>query len=203
MHTAVTVCSHSSTVFLDLPAPWEAVESAKQAFKQHRTGKICTFSPCIEQVIRTVTALNEHKFVGKLKQRLYAQIFYSAMYTKHDYCYSKKKKKDITMYECLIRNHEVYTAKILTVDDAIKQIRVMDARRKDTKANAVAKAKRSIDEMNEEEGNETKKDEDEEEEEEVVETTISRTRLEMKGHTSYLTFATFLPIEAGQMPPIE
>jgi tRNA (adenine57-N1/adenine58-N1)-methyltransferase len=107
------------------------------------------------------------------------------------------------MYECLIRNHEVYTAKILTVDDAIKQIRVMDARRKDTKANAVAKAKRSIDEMNEEEGNETKKDEDEEEEEEVVETTISRTRLEMKGHTSYLTFATFLPIEAGQMPPIE
>jgi tRNA (adenine57-N1/adenine58-N1)-methyltransferase len=104
------------------------------------------------------------------------------------------------MYECLIRNHEVYTAKILTVDDAIKQIRVMDARRKDTKANAVAKAKRSIDEMNEEEGSETKKDEDEEEEEEVVETTISRTRLEMKGHTSYLTFATFLPIEAGQMP---
>jgi tRNA (adenine57-N1/adenine58-N1)-methyltransferase len=107
------------------------------------------------------------------------------------------------MYECLIRNHEVYTAKILTVDDAIKQIRVMDARRKDTKANAVAKAKRSIDEMNEEEGSETKKNEDEEEEEEeeeVVETTISRTRLEMKGHTSYLTFATFLPIEAGQMP---
>lgn len=52
-------------VFLDLPAPWEAIPAAKEAFLQHRTGKICCFSPCIEQVAKTVNALNENEFVGK------------------------------------------------------------------------------------------------------------------------------------------
>lgn len=52
-------------VFLDLPAPWEAVASAKETFIQHRTGKICCFSPCIEQVAKTVEALNSNGFVGK------------------------------------------------------------------------------------------------------------------------------------------
>lgn len=52
-------------VFLDLPAPWEAVASAKKTFIQHRTGKICCFSPCIEQVAKTVEALNSNGFVGK------------------------------------------------------------------------------------------------------------------------------------------
>lgn len=55
----------SMLVFLDLPAPWEAVASAKETFIQHRTGKICCFSPCIEQVAKTVEALNSNGFVGK------------------------------------------------------------------------------------------------------------------------------------------
>ncbi|CAO3680562.1 unnamed protein product [Umbelopsis ramanniana] len=152
-----------NAVFLDLPAPWEAVESAKKAFKQHRTGKICTFSPCIEQVSKTVAALNEHKFV------------------------------DITMFECLIRNQEVYSVKKLTVDHAIQNIRYMDARRKENKA----KAKRTIDEVNEEEPVCTVSPVAEDD---IPDMTISRTRLEMKGHTSYLTFATFLPVEAGTAP---
>lgn len=57
----------SILVFLDLPAPWEAVASAKETFIQHRTGKICCFSPCIEQVAKTVAALNANGFVGKDK----------------------------------------------------------------------------------------------------------------------------------------
>jgi tRNA (adenine57-N1/adenine58-N1)-methyltransferase len=97
--------------------------------------------------------------------------------------------KDITMFECLIRNQEVYRVKKLTVDDAIKNIRYMDARRKESKA----KSKRTIDEVIE--GSVEPVDEDD-----IPDMTISRTRLEMKGHTSYLTFATFLPIEAGSAP---
>ncbi|KAI0042402.1 tRNA methyltransferase complex subunit Cpd1 [Auriscalpium vulgare] len=72
-----TVAGTAGAVFLDLPAPWEAVEHAKTALRNDRAGRICCFSPCIEQVLRTVSALNESGFT------------------------------DITMYETLLRPHEV------------------------------------------------------------------------------------------------
>jgi tRNA (adenine57-N1/adenine58-N1)-methyltransferase len=69
-------------VFLDLPAPWEAIPHAKMAmkvrrnaapsitaqslfsFQKDRVARICCFSPCIEQVLRTVMALNQFGFTG-------------------------------------------------------------------------------------------------------------------------------------------
>ncbi|KAI9088895.1 tRNA methyltransferase complex GCD14 subunit-domain-containing protein [Phlyctochytrium arcticum] len=50
-------------IFLDLPAPWEALPSAKKAFKQTKAGRICCFSPCMEQVLTTCTQLQEQGFV--------------------------------------------------------------------------------------------------------------------------------------------
>ncbi|KAJ7845370.1 tRNA methyltransferase complex GCD14 subunit [Mycena olivaceomarginata] len=67
----------ADSVFLDLPAPWDAVEHAKQALRKDRTTRICCFSPCMEQVLRTVSALNDAGF------------------------------SDITMYETLVRPHDV------------------------------------------------------------------------------------------------
>jgi tRNA (adenine57-N1/adenine58-N1)-methyltransferase len=64
-------------VFLDMPSPWEALESATKAFKRDRIGRICCFSPCIEQVQRTVKELKQLSFT------------------------------DIKMYEVLARPHEV------------------------------------------------------------------------------------------------
>ena len=77
------------TVFLDLPAPWDAVEHAKLALRvcllvptlpdiphpdhskqKDRVTRICCFSPCMEQVLRTVSALNEAGFTGKLLPHL-------------------------------------------------------------------------------------------------------------------------------------
>ncbi|ORX53670.1 tRNA methyltransferase complex GCD14 subunit [Hesseltinella vesiculosa] len=133
-----------NAVFLDLPAPWEAIASAKKAFKQHRTGKICTFSPCIEQVSRSVQALYDHGFV------------------------------DITMYECLSRDHDVSSMRKITFEEAI----------------AAAKAKEPIS-VREPKSKSLKRKAD------ADDTTpkylISKAPVDCRGHTSYLTFATFLP----------
>ncbi|SAM00553.1 hypothetical protein [Absidia glauca] len=143
-----------NSVFLDLPAPWEAIGYAKEAFKQHRTGKICTFSPCIEQVARTVTALNDHGFV------------------------------DITMYECLIRNHDVSYIQKVSFKDAIQQAK----ERREIQASGGTN-KRKADTLLELDDT-------------IEKMLVSKTGVEARGHTSYLTFATFLPaFEENKLNP--
>ncbi|KAF9983833.1 tRNA (adenine-N(1)-)-methyltransferase catalytic subunit trm61 [Mortierella antarctica] len=117
-------------IFLDLPAPWEAVASAKKAFKHNKIGKICTFSPCIEQISRTVTALNEQGFV------------------------------DIQMFECLIRFNEIRVIPMWTIEEAMEKQRAVEKKRKRDKPQAASKrnGKRQERQTNEDAEEESSKD---------------------------------------------
>ncbi|KAF9959115.1 tRNA (adenine-N(1)-)-methyltransferase catalytic subunit trm61 [Modicella reniformis] len=192
-------------VFLDLPSPWEAVESAKKAFKQDKIGKICTFSPCIEQISRTVIALDEHGFA------------------------------DIQMYECLIRFNEIRVIPMWTIDEAMEKQRAIEKKRKRAKPRVLreqqdgtksssqqqdqedddesennnnsksksAKVESSINESHQSSGTATPKSASGSDMEDVAEPreridpksiAIAKLPAEQRGHTSYLMFATFTPV---------
>ncbi|KAF9920715.1 tRNA (adenine(58)-N(1))-methyltransferase catalytic subunit trmt61a [Linnemannia zychae] len=206
-------------VFLDLPAPWEAVASAKLAFRQDKVGKICTFSPCIEQISKTVTALSEHGFV------------------------------DIQMYECLIRFNEIRILQISTIDEALEMERASEKKRKRAlprvlresyKNSLLLQSENQVLEQDQDQDQDEQKDDDEDsdvsmkksrvengsdselskevlsptttastrrphadvfipppgEPREFIEPkniTVTRLPAEQRGHTSYLLFATFTP----------
>lgn len=50
----------ANAVFLDLPSPWTVIPSAKAALLHQ--GRLCSFSPCIEQVQRTCLELDRQGF---------------------------------------------------------------------------------------------------------------------------------------------
>ncbi|KAG0287330.1 tRNA (adenine-N(1)-)-methyltransferase catalytic subunit trm61 [Linnemannia gamsii] len=216
----------ADAVFLDLPAPWEAVASAKQAFRQDKVGKICTFSPCIEQISKTVTALTEQGFV------------------------------DIKMYECLIRFNEVRILQISTLDEALEMERASEKKRKRALPRVLRESfknrlQQERDSQEQDDDQEDMEGEGEEEGESAVKktrvddddnasqqgsstlssavgtpssfrshadvfipdesvepresiesknVTVTRLPVEQRGHTSYLLFATFTP--ATQQPSL-
>ncbi|CAE6347838.1 unnamed protein product [Rhizoctonia solani] len=99
-------------VFLDLPAPWEAVASAKQALRKDRIGRICCFSPCMEQVLRTVSALNELGFTG------------------------------VTMHETLTKPHDICSAPMQTIEDAAGRLRDIETRKEQRRLKQIEAAAR-------------------------------------------------------------
>ncbi|KAG6831024.1 hypothetical protein H0H87_006513 [Tephrocybe sp. NHM501043] len=104
-----TVEDTVDSVFLDLPAPWEAVDHAKKALRKDRTTRICCFSPCMEQVLRTVNALNDAGFT------------------------------DITMYETLLRPVDVsHVPALQSIGEISEKLKQAERKREDKRLQQIA-----------------------------------------------------------------
>ncbi|KAG6812303.1 hypothetical protein H0H92_003476 [Tricholoma furcatifolium] len=211
-----TVEDTVDSVFLDLPAPWEAIEHAKRALRKDRTTRICCFSPCMEQVLRTVNALNDAGFT------------------------------DITMYETLLRPVDVSNVPAPPpIGDICEKLKQAERKREDKRLQQIA-ANRLQASKRKREDSTPAKDQPSEEDipavdrkrlktnddviiaeqeqmsvdlspEEVMDGPVSSTALtpsgspaqftatkislskvmqEVRGHTSYLTFASLQPFDA-------
>ena len=55
----------ADAVFLDLPHPWDAVPHAKRALRKTVDTRLCSFSPCVEQVSRGMVT----RWQSKSKER--------------------------------------------------------------------------------------------------------------------------------------
>ncbi|GAA5982536.1 hypothetical protein JCM10908_006689 [Rhodotorula pacifica] len=103
-------------IFLDLPAPWEALEHAKKAMRRDRQARICCFSPCIEQVIRTCSALADLGF------------------------------SDITMYETLTRTHDPTPIVAPDIGTAITRIEEVETKKERRREGQIQEAARKREE---------------------------------------------------------
>ena len=56
------VAGQCDAVFLDLPQPWKAMANCIRALKPDVETRLCSFSPCIEQVQRTCDAMRANGF---------------------------------------------------------------------------------------------------------------------------------------------
>lgn len=50
----------ANAIFLDLPAPWEAISHLDKVISRDEKVELCCFSPCIEQVDKTIEAMNRY-----------------------------------------------------------------------------------------------------------------------------------------------
>ncbi|KAJ4482414.1 tRNA methyltransferase complex subunit Cpd1 [Lentinula aciculospora] len=104
-----TVTDTADALFLDLPAPWDAIEHAKKALRKDRIARICCFSPCMEQVLRTVSALNDAGFT------------------------------DITMYETLLRPYDIQqTPALPTIGEMSIKLKQSEIRREEKRLKQIA-----------------------------------------------------------------
>jgi tRNA (adenine57-N1/adenine58-N1)-methyltransferase len=170
-------------VFLDLPCPWLALDSAHRVLKGNsgHGGRLCSFSPCIEQVQRTCDKLRALQFV------------------------------DIITVECLLRPYEVLpqdVAKFTPLvassqqapagSDATTRKRDRDTLEQhvnDTDKMEVVESEQSVGTESNNTNNNNKKKGNKVQYEQPRRALTITPISEIRGHTGYLTFATkYTPI---------
>ena len=80
-------------VFLDVPRPWEAIVHAEKVMA--KGGRICCFSPCIEQVQRNCVTLEKLGFVQITTIESLVREFNKVdQNEKLDFCFMNKEEKN-------------------------------------------------------------------------------------------------------------
>jgi hypothetical protein len=144
-------------VFLDIPSPWSVISKVPIVFKPESIGRICTFSPCIEQVHKTVMELETTHF------------------------------KDIRTFECLIRPAEIKYIQLPLLSDRPNM-------NESEMISSFSEEEEGLEEAKKSSSNPFKK------RKLIQSSTIpsikeyitTKTLHHIRGHTSYLTFATYL-----------
>jgi tRNA (adenine57-N1/adenine58-N1)-methyltransferase catalytic subunit len=101
------VCAQSFNIqnadcaFLDLPSPWEAIPHLPQAFNRNKVGRVCCFSPCIEQVLSTLSALRKYGFTN------------------------------LTMYDLQYRTYEARPVQVRSIEEAMEKLSKLQKRVKE------------------------------------------------------------------------
>jgi tRNA (adenine57-N1/adenine58-N1)-methyltransferase len=155
----------ADTVFLDLPSPWEAIPHLKRVLTTDRKVGICCFSPCFEQVVKAVEALQEDGWQG------------------------------VELTEVQGRMFESHKAMKREVDDAVKRLKfVKEKQREGLELIKAGKHPRKEEKDRDYGFNPFGKGKRIMEGEEGFEWfDVSRLEAEVKTHTSYLVFAYKLP----------
>ena len=160
-----------NAVFLDLPAPWLALKHLTRAgpLDPRSAVRICTFSPCIEQVQRTVIELRDHGWLDVETVELAAKKV-------------EVRRERVGLQEEGLRG---VTATAASVDEAVEKLRDIERRNQGSHAETWISKEDRLAGLRELqagrrlycEGN-----------------LVHRSELELKTHTSYLVFAT-LPMD--------
>ncbi|CAL1266858.1 unnamed protein product [Larinioides sclopetarius] len=148
----------ADAVFLDLPNPWDAIPFTVKTFKT-TGGRICTFSPCIEQVQRSCLALQEYGF------------------------------RDIVTVECLQR---VYDVKRIT-----QTVISFDNMKSDDSSSLDKSMEDDFDDPEPQQSSSKNGSASNAQKEcETVTHWAAIPPLQTPGHTGYLTYATFMPLNS-------
>ena len=149
----------ADAVFLDLPHPWKVVGHAKKSMKKSG-GRICSFSPCIEQVQQTCEALKADGFT------------------------------EVNTIECLLREFQVRKITLPEFDPEFDPLEAKEANKVKDDINDETTDDRTEASNDDKEGENNRKRKLEVCREREKKFLSGLPLLSMPGHTGYLTFAT-------------
>ncbi|KAI5957316.1 TRM61 [Candida jiufengensis] len=152
---------NGDVVFLDLPSPWTAIPHLNSVITKNKRVGICCFSPCIEQVDKTVKALEENGWTN------------------------------IEMVEVAAKRWEARKEMKRDVSDAINRIKDIQQRKKiGVESMKNGEPPKKLSKTNENGFKSSRKSAKVKEGEEGYEwLEVTKSENEIKSHTSYLTFA--------------